>query len=97
MKLALRVGGAALALMVLGLFAYAHFDQSVDLHLGLFRLQNVPLPLVIYGAVVVGMLIMVGVGLRNDLRARSALKPPDGSSPGESKARESVLEEADTL
>lgn len=97
MKLALRIGGAVLVLVVLGRFAYAHFDQSVDLYFGLFRLQNVPLPLAIYGAVVVGMLIMVGVGLRNDLRARGALQPTEDTSSDESKARDSVLEEADTL
>ncbi len=74
MNLGLKTAAGALAVIVLGWFAYAHFDQAVDINLGLFELRNVPLPLVIYGSVIVGMLVMVAVGLRSDMRVRDALK-----------------------
>ncbi len=68
-------GGAVIG--VLGWFAAVHMDQAVDLRFGLFTLRDVPLPVVIYATLVVGMLAIVAVGLRADLRSRTALKRYD--------------------
>ncbi len=74
MNLGLKLGLGGMGIILLGWFAFEHFDQSVDLDLGLFTMSGVPLPFAIFGAVVVGMLIMVGVGLRSDLRTRRELR-----------------------
>jgi uncharacterized integral membrane protein len=76
-KLALQTLGGAIAVVVLGWFAYANGGQSVDLHFGLFTLRDVSLPVVVYGSVIVGMLLVVGVSWRSDLRAQQALKKYD--------------------
>lgn len=73
----IRSAIGAVLVGALGWLAYAHMDQSVELRFGLFTLHDVPLPIVMYGALVVGMLAMVGVSLRNDLRVRQALKRYD--------------------
>lgn len=75
--LATRVLGGAVAVVALGWFAYANLSEAVDLRLGLFTLRDVPLPVVVYGALVVGMLAMLGLGLRADLRTRQALERYD--------------------
>lgn len=67
----------AVAVVALGWFAYANLDQAVDLRLGLFTLRGVPLPIIVYGALVVGMLAMLGLGLRSDLHTRRALERYD--------------------
>ena len=70
MNLWLRAASAGIGLIVLGWFAYAHFDQSVDLKFGLFTIPGVPLSVVIYLSVIIGMLVIVAVGLRGDMRGR---------------------------
>lgn len=72
-----RILGGAIAVVVLGWFAYANGGQTVDLHLGLFTLRGVSFPVVIYGSVIAGMLLVVGVSARSDLRAQKALKRYD--------------------
>jgi len=71
--LLIRVLGGAIGVVALGWFAYANLGEAVDLRLGLFTLRDVPLPIVVYGALLVGMLAMLGLGLRADLRTRQAL------------------------
>jgi uncharacterized integral membrane protein len=68
-----KILGGALIVALLAWFAYANSDQSVDIKLGLFTLRGISLPILVYGSVVVGMLLMVAVGLRNDMRTRQAL------------------------
>jgi uncharacterized integral membrane protein len=68
-----KVFGGALIVALLAWFAYANADQSVDIKLGLFTLRGVSLPILVYGSVVIGMLVMVAVSLRNDMRTRQAL------------------------
>ena len=65
-----RMVAGAVGLFLLAWFAYAHVDQSVTLHFGLFTLHRVSLPAALYGAVIVGMLIVLAVGLRTDLSSR---------------------------
>ena len=78
-KLALRIGLGVVGVLLLAWFAHAHAGQSVTLRFGLFTLRRVSLPLALYGAVIVGMLIVLGVGLRSDLRARRRARPPHGA------------------
>ena len=66
------LGGASLVAL-LAWFAYANSDQSVDIKLGLFTLRGISLPILVYGSLVAGMLLMVALGLRNDVRTRKAL------------------------
>jgi uncharacterized integral membrane protein len=68
-----KILGGALIVALLAWFAYANSDQSVDIELGLFTLRGISLPILVYGSVVAGMLLMVAVGLRNDMRTRQAL------------------------
>jgi uncharacterized integral membrane protein len=75
--LAVRILSGALAVAALGWFAYANSGQTVDIDLGLFTLRGLSLPVVVYGSVIAGMLIVVGVGARADLRAQQALKRYD--------------------
>ncbi|MGD2217757.1 MAG: hypothetical protein PVJ64_13460 [Gemmatimonadales bacterium] len=71
--LTFKIIGGALIVALLAWFAYANSDQSVDIKLGLFTLRGISLPILIYGSVIVGMLVMVAVSLRNDMRTRQAL------------------------
>jgi len=71
--LSIKIAGGALVVALLAWFAYANADQSVDIDLGLFTLRGISIPVIVYGSLVAGMLLMVGVGLRNDMRARQAL------------------------
>ena len=72
-----RVLGGVVAVVALGWFAYINGGQTVDVHLGLFTLRGVSLPVVIYGSVIAGMLLVVGVSARADLQAQKALKRYD--------------------
>jgi uncharacterized integral membrane protein len=78
-NVALRIGLGLAGVLLLAWFAHAHAGQSVTLRFGLFTLRSVSLPLALYGAVIVGMLIVLGVGLRGDLRARRRARPPHGA------------------
>lgn len=75
MKLALKLLGGAAVVSLLGWFAYVHSSQTVDLRFGLFTLRGLPLPFVIYAAVSVGMLVMLGVGLWGELRTKRPSEP----------------------
>ncbi|MGD8700374.1 MAG: hypothetical protein PVJ43_13850 [Gemmatimonadales bacterium] len=72
-----RILGGVVAVVALGWFAYVNGGQTVDLHLGLFTLRGVSFPVVIYASVIAGMLLVVGVSARADLRAQKALKRYD--------------------
>ena len=76
-KLALRILGGALVVAALGWFAYANAGQSVDVEFGLFTLSDVSLPVLAFGSVILGMLFIVAISWRSDLRARQALEKYD--------------------
>jgi hypothetical protein len=76
-KLALKLLGGAAVVAALGWFAYANAGQSVDVDFGLFTLSGVSLPVLAYGSVIVGMLLVVAISWRSDLRARQALEKYD--------------------
>jgi len=63
----------AVALLAAG-FAYLNGAERVSVHLGLTVLYRVPLTIVVFVAFILGMLVMFGVSLRQDLRIRRALR-----------------------
>lgn len=73
----MRVAGGLLIIVALGWFAYMNSGQTVSLDFGLFALRAVSLSIVIYGAILVGMVFMLAVSLRGDLHTDRALKRYD--------------------
>ena len=68
------VVGAAVLLALSTVFAALNRGSSVGVDLGLFELRRVPMPIVVFGAVLIGMAIMLLAGLRSDLRVREILR-----------------------
>jgi hypothetical protein len=64
---------AALTL-VAGLFAWLNRGERVVLDLGVVRMYRIPLSLVGFAAFLAGMLAMLILTLRHDLRVREALR-----------------------
>lgn len=99
--LILRITMGAVALVLLGIFAYSHGDQTVRLDFGLFALERVPLPVALYGSIILGMLIVLGVSVWSDLSGRGGPRPYERRAPsrsrrtGEGDHDDRVLEEAD--
>jgi uncharacterized integral membrane protein len=56
------------------LFAVQNGAVHVPLHLGIVRFRSVSLPVVVFVAVVVGMLMVFLAGLRADLKTRKMLR-----------------------
>ncbi len=72
-----RLGSAAGVVAVLGLsvgFASLNGGQRVTLRLGIATLYGVPLTVVAFGGMVVGMVIMLGASVRSDLKVRRILR-----------------------
>jgi hypothetical protein len=55
-------------------FAFANRFERVAVHLGLVRLGSVPLPVVFFAAVLLGMGAMLLLSLPQDRRTREALR-----------------------
>lgn len=56
------------------LFAVQNGRELVNVRLGAITLRRVSLPTVVFGAVLLGMVIVFLVGLRADLQAREMLR-----------------------
>ncbi len=72
-----RLAGAAGVLAVLALsvgFAALNGGQRVTLRLGFATLYGVPLTVVAFGGLVVGMVIMLVAGIHSDLKVRRILR-----------------------
>jgi len=72
-----RVAGALGVLAVLALavgFASLNGGQHVTLRLGIATFYSVPLTVVAFGGLVVGMLIMLGASIHSDLKVRRILR-----------------------
>lgn len=72
-----RLAGAAGLLFVLVLsmaFASLNGGQRVTIRLGLTTLYGVPLTVIVFGSVLAGMVIMLGAGIRSDLKVRGVLR-----------------------
>jgi len=55
-------------------FASQNGAERVTLDLGLFVLHRVPVTFVAFSGLLVGMLVMLGAGVRSDLKVRSILR-----------------------
>ncbi len=72
-----RLAGALGVVVVLALavgFASLNGGQHVTLRLGIATFYAVPLTVVAFGGLVVGMLIMLGAGIHTDLKVRRILR-----------------------
>lgn len=65
----------AVALLVLStIFAARNASRTVTVDLGLAVVQNVPLPVVVFAAVLLGMVVMLAAGVHSDLKVRGILR-----------------------
>lgn len=72
-----RAAGTAIVIAVLAgavAFAALNTGERVTVDLGFLVLYRVPLTLVIFGALFVGMVVMVAVSIDSDLRVRRILR-----------------------
>ncbi len=60
--------------IVAALFAVQNGAERVTLRLGIITMRSVSLPVVVFAAIVVGMLLVFLAGLRADLRTRRMLR-----------------------
>ena len=56
------------------MFASLNSSHRVTLRLGFVTLFGVPLTVVVFGAVILGMLVMLGAGVQSDLKVRRILR-----------------------
>jgi uncharacterized integral membrane protein len=85
-----RLAGVAGALVVLLLslaFAAQNGSQTVTLRLWLITLYQVPLTVVTFAALLVGMLMMFVTGIQSDLKVRRILRERLAEEDREEKAR----------
>jgi uncharacterized integral membrane protein len=67
------VGVVAVVALSLG-FAALNSGQRVILRLGVATFYGVPLTVVAFGSVILGMLVMLVAGIRSDLKVRGILR-----------------------
>jgi uncharacterized integral membrane protein len=72
-RLAGVLGVAGVLVLAMG-FAVLNGGQRVTLHLGLVTLYGVPLTVVAFGGLMVGMVIMLGASVHSDLKVRRILR-----------------------
>lgn len=70
----LAVIGILLLLVTSLAFAYLNSGHRVTLRLGVGTLYDVPLTVVVFGSVILGMVVMLGAGIRSDLKVRRVLR-----------------------
>jgi uncharacterized integral membrane protein len=69
-----RAAGAAAVLAASVGFASLNGSQRVTLRLGVVTFYGVPLTVVAFGGMVVGMVIMLGASIHSDLKVRRILR-----------------------
>lgn len=79
--------GIALVLVLSMAFAAMNGGQRVTLRLGIATLYRVPLTVVAFGALVVGMLVMLAAGIHSDLKVRRILRARLADEDREERAR----------
>ena len=85
-----RLAGPAGVLVVLALsmaFAALNGGQSVTLRLGVVTLYGVPVTAVAFGALILGMVVMLVAGIHSDLKVRRILRERLAEEDREEKAR----------
>lgn len=66
---------ASLGLLILSsIFAALNGDRRVTIDFGIATLHRVPVTFVVFGSLLVGMLVMLAVGVRSDLKVRRILR-----------------------
>jgi uncharacterized integral membrane protein len=73
-------------------FTALNSAERVTLRLGLAELYRVPLPWLVLGAVVLGMLVMFFIGLNHDREMRRLLRSREPREPSRESERERVDE-----
>ena len=70
------LGWASVAILVGASIMFASLNSShrVTLRLGFVTLLGVPLTVVVFGAVIMGMVVMLGAGVQSDLKVRRILR-----------------------
>lgn len=68
-------------------FAGLNGSQRLTLRLGVATFYRVPLPVVVFGAMILGMLIMLAAGISSDLRVRRILRDRLAEEDREERAR----------
>lgn len=74
MSRAIGVGGVLAALALAMGFASLNSSQRVTLRLGFMTFYGVPLTVVAFASLLVGMLVMLVAGIRSDLKVRRILR-----------------------
>lgn len=85
-----RLGGAfgiGLVLVVSMAFAALNGGQRITLRLGITTLYRVPLTAVAFGALILGMVVMLLAGIHSDLRVRRILRERLADEDREERAR----------
>ena len=67
------LAGLVLAVFA-AVFAWLNGAAQVDLNLGLFRIRSVPLPVIVFGAFLMGMLTLFLASLKAELRTQRMLR-----------------------
>lgn len=85
-----RFAGPAGVLVVLSLsmvFAALNGDQRVTLRFGVATLYRVPITAVVFGALILGVVVMLVAGIHSDLKVRRILRERLAEEDREEKAR----------
>lgn len=69
-RIAIILSSSALA----ALFAWLNMGERVTLRLGLVTLRSIPLSVVVFMSILVGMILVFGVGFRADLKTRRMVR-----------------------
>ena len=88
-----RWAGTVAVLVVLALsmaFAAVNGGQRVTLRLGLLTLYRVPVTVVAFGALILGMLVMLVASIHSDLRVRRILRERLAEEDRAEKARAEI-------
>jgi len=70
----LAIAGSAAGLVLVMGFASLNSGQRVTLRLGFVTLYGVPLTVVAFASLLLGMLVMLVAGIRSDLKVRGILR-----------------------
>lgn len=89
--------GVLVVLVVSMGFAALNGGQRVTLRMGFATLYRVPLSVVVFGALIVGMIVMLVAGIHSDLKVRRILRARLADEDREERARIFVDREQTSL
>ena len=87
MKRLATSAGILVVLVASTIFAGLNGGQRVTLRLGIATFYRVPLPVLVFGSLILGMLVMLVAGIASDLRVRRILRDRLAEEDREEKAR----------